>query len=184
MNRAGAATKFLRRFEDARAGRQLLPDLYDNSFAYGPLDRDSVCARGCYCAALTRMNLARSDLLASTPYGNPLRIEPPPTTGATAERHQRSPEPTDAEDRSILYGTVFGLLRLPQGRAWNRQKPTVIERPPSTLSGRSCQPRTSGADSPKKKSAVRSEFNGWIKSPTLPNLLIQNRMPAGRQSDL
>src|SRR5580704_17278528 len=36
MNGSGAATKFLRRFEDARAGRQLLPDLCDNSFACGP----------------------------------------------------------------------------------------------------------------------------------------------------
>src|ERR1700724_4770026 len=52
-----------------------------------------------------------------------------------------NPEPTKTEDRSILYGTVFGwtaaLLRLRQGRAWNQQKPTVIERPPSTLFGHS-----------------------------------------------
>ena len=34
MNRAGAATKFLRRFKDARAGRQLLTDTLDDSLAH------------------------------------------------------------------------------------------------------------------------------------------------------
>jgi hypothetical protein len=46
--------------------------------------------------------------------------------GRQPEQHRKIPEPTDSEDRSILYGTVFGwtgLLRLRQGRAWNQQKP-------------------------------------------------------------
>ena len=34
MNRAGAATKFLRRFEDARADRQLLTDFRKDSVAH------------------------------------------------------------------------------------------------------------------------------------------------------
>jgi hypothetical protein len=34
MNRACADAECLRRFEDARAGRQLFPDLCDNSFAH------------------------------------------------------------------------------------------------------------------------------------------------------
>jgi hypothetical protein len=63
--------------------------------------------------------------------GTHLRIKPPPATGGQPERHRKIPELREAEDRSILYGTVFGwkagLLRLRQGRAWNRQKPTVIE---------------------------------------------------------
>jgi hypothetical protein len=70
--------------------------------------------------------------------GTHLSNEPPMPSGRQPERRRKIPEPTDAEDRSILYGTVFGwtagLLRLRQGRAWNQQKPTVIERPPSTQS--------------------------------------------------
>jgi hypothetical protein len=50
--------------------------------------------------------------------GNPFRIEPPPSSGGQLERHQKIPEPTDAEDRSMrvwdrswLNGVVFCAYR-------------------------------------------------------------------------
>ena len=46
MNRAGAATKFLRRFEDARAGRQLRSDALDD-IAFHRTTPKSLSLRSC-----------------------------------------------------------------------------------------------------------------------------------------
>jgi hypothetical protein len=67
--------------------------------------------------------------------GNPFWDCGTPTTGRQPERHRKIHAPTDAEDRSILYGTVFGwtagLLRLRQGRVEpikaNRYRETAFD---------------------------------------------------------